>query len=162
MRGRPPPPTRAGKDKRGVSRLFAPLVALIVLFGFASVAVHNQSAGVLPTNSFRRSIAPQAATEPAAAGGGGDEAQEQRDGAIAQETAQREGVEEQAVAVPRLLAQRTPLWDQLQAEGLFHENSGYPQILPPGDKEAEDWKTWQDKVMADYPNGASLFPFVQG
>jgi len=32
MRGRPPPPTRGGKDKRGVSRLFAPLVALIVFF----------------------------------------------------------------------------------------------------------------------------------
>lgn len=134
LRGRPPLPQR--KEKRSASRLFLPLVALIGLFGFASLLVHNPNSSVLPTNAFRRVIAPRAA-----------------EAAVEAEAA---GEPPAVPEAPRLLSRRTELWDTILAEGLYHENSGYPEVKPPGEKEENDWRQWQEKVTAEYPNGAPL------
>lgn len=127
---RPPPALPLSKQRRGVSKSLVTLFALIGVVGLVSMATHSQRHNVLPTNSFR----PHATAAKDAA------------------------VPDVADAPPafeyRLLSRATPAWAELQAEGLFHPNSGYPRILPPGDKEKTEWAQWQERVRTEWPGGA--------
>ena len=116
------------KQRRGVSRGLVTLFALIGVVGLVGMAVHSERHNVLPTNSFRpHTVAKEAVSAVADA---------------------------KPAFTPRLLSRATPAWAELQAEGLYHPNSGYPQILPPGDKEKADWAEWQQRVKTEWPGGA--------
>lgn len=58
-------------------------------------------------------------------------------------------------APPPLLSRSTALWEKLLEEGLHHPSSGYPQVQPRNPAVQEEWEFWQDRVMHEYPNGAS-------
>ena len=138
MKRRPP-------TARPASRLFLPLLAVVVLFGYISLRGAPGSHHVLPDTTGRSSRA--AGSVPPAL-----RASEAEPAVAAVEEPQAEaagGVQ----SVP-LLSRRTPAWDALLAEGLFHPNSGYAKIDPPSDKEAGEWAQWQAKVKAEFPNGA--------
>lgn len=53
-----------------------------------------------------------------------------------------------------LLSQRTPAWDRLLKEGLFHKNSGYPRIEPQNADEAAEKNFWEDRMAHEFRDGA--------
>lgn len=56
---------------------------------------------------------------------------------------------------PPLLSRSTPEWDQLLEQGLYHPSSGYAQVQPRNPALQEEWEFWQDRVLHEFPNGAS-------
>ena len=57
-----------------------------------------------------------------------------------------------------LLSQRTPAWDRLREEGLFHDNSGYLRIEPQNADELAEKTFWEDRVKAEFHDGACALP----
>ena len=53
-----------------------------------------------------------------------------------------------------LLSQRTPAWDRLLKEGLYHKNSGYPRIEPQNADEQAENAFWEDRVANEFRGGA--------
>ena len=53
-----------------------------------------------------------------------------------------------------LLSQRTPAWDRLLREGLYHENSGYPRIEPQNADERAEQSFWEERVAHEFRDGA--------
>jgi hypothetical protein len=53
-----------------------------------------------------------------------------------------------------LLSQRTPAWDRLLKEGLFHKNSGYPRIEPQNADELAEKNFWEERVAHEFRDGA--------
>lgn len=52
-----------------------------------------------------------------------------------------------------LLSQRTPAWDRLLKEGLYHKNSGYPRIEPQNADEQAEKAFWEDRVAHEFRDG---------
>ena len=55
-----------------------------------------------------------------------------------------------------LLSQRTPAWDRLREEGLFHDNSGYLRIEPQNADELAEKTFWEERVLHEFRDGACV------
>ena len=51
------------------------------------------------------------------------------------------------------MSRRTPAWDALLAEGLFHQSSGYPRVEPGDDADRADKAFWEDRVTNEFRDG---------
>jgi hypothetical protein len=58
--------------------------------------------------------------------------------------------------LPPLISRRTPAWDRLLEEGLYHPNSGYPRLEPQHEAERAELNFWEDRVTNEYRDGAHV------
>ena len=56
-----------------------------------------------------------------------------------------------------LVSRRTPLWDRLHAEGLYHPSSNYPRV-PMSEEEAGRLAEANERVLSEWPGGARRPP----
>ena len=59
-----------------------------------------------------------------------------------------------AATGPTLLSRRTPAWDRLLSEGLFHPNSGYPRVEPTQEADRAELQFWEERVTHEFRDGA--------
>jgi hypothetical protein len=132
-------------ERRRGSRLLLPLLLVVAVYGVCYVGVDLRPAQPLrapparvqpqtPRAAVRQQTTPAAADAPA--------------------PAPSPSSADAAPELPPLLSRRTPAWDRLLEQGLYHADSGYPKLLPQRDSDRAELDFWEQRVLNEYRDGA--------